>query len=88
MQPGASSASQTATDQHLASPLSPPRREAQSRVQVVMQPREPPTFSGDREQDVIAWLSRFNDFFALVPLPDEQAVAYSILQLKGNPRAW
>ena len=78
MQPEASSALQTPTDGHLASPKPPQRTEAEPQFRFTVKPREPPTFSGDGGQDVIVWLGIVNDFLELTRLPKQQAVAYII----------
>ena len=84
----ASSALQTSTDGHCANPLPPPHSDVGSQFHFTVKPKEPPTFSGDRGQDVIMWLGKVNDFLALTRLPEEQSVIYTIMLLTGNARAW
>ena len=55
---------------------------------VSIKPREPPTFSGDKGQDVTAWLHQVDDYLEFVQPDDRQAVAYVILLLTGNARCW
>jgi hypothetical protein len=57
--------------------------------QCTIKPRDPPHFSGEKGQDVITWLGMVDDYFAVTSPPTErQAVAYMILLLSGNARAW
>ena len=60
----------------------------QSQFSVHIKPREPPTFSGERGQDVVSWLRTVEDYFRLVNCTEEQRVAYLILALSGNARVW
>ena len=53
-----------------------------------MKPREPPPFSGDKGQDVVAWLHQVDDYLEFVQPDERQAVAYIILLLHGNARIW
>ena len=87
-QPEASSSSQAPTGRHCANPLPAPHSDTGSHFHFAVKPREPPTFSGDRGQDVTRWLDKVNDFLALTKLPEEQAVIYTIMLLKGNAEAW
>ena len=54
----------------------------------VIKPKDPPTFSGDKGQDVITWLGMIDDFLELTQPTEAQAVAYTIMALTGNARAW
>ena len=55
---------------------------------VSIKPREPPPFSGDKGQDVVAWLHQVDDYLEFVQPDERQAVAYIILLLHGNARVW
>ena len=55
---------------------------------VSIKPREPPAFTRDKGQDVVAWLHQVDDYLEFVQLDERQAVAYIILLLHGNARVW
>ena len=55
---------------------------------VSIKPREPPAFTGDKGQDVVAWLHQVDDYLEFVQPDEQQAVAYIILLLHGNARVW
>ena len=59
-----------------------------SRLQIQMRPKEPPSFSGKKDQDVDIWLHQIDDYFALTKPTDSDGVAYLVLQLSGFARDW
>ena len=67
-------------------PMMPPA--PSSLFNVSIKPREPPPFSGDKGQDVVAWLHQVDDYLEFVQPDERQAVAYIILLLHGNARIW
>ena len=67
-------------------PMMPPAHS--SLFNVSIKPREPPPFSGDKGQDVVAWLHQVDDYLEFVQPDERQAVAYIILLLHGNARIW
>ena len=68
-------------------PMAPPAHQS-SLFNVSIKPREPPPFSGDKGQDVVAWLHQVDDYLEFVQPDERQAVAYIILLLHGNARIW
>jgi hypothetical protein len=67
-------------------PAAPPAHT--SLFNVSIKPREPPTFSGERGQDITTWLHQVDDYLEFVQPGERQAVAYIILLLHGNARTW
>ena len=55
---------------------------------VSIKPCEPPRFTGERGQDVVAWLHQVDDYLEFVQPDERQAVAYIMLLLKDNVRLW
>ena len=55
---------------------------------VSIKPCEPPRFTGERGQDVVAWLRQVDDYLEFVQPDERQAVAYITLLLKDNARLW
>ena len=58
------------------------------RLQIQMRPKEPPAFSGKKDQDVEIWLHQVDDYFALTKPTDADGVAYLVLMLQGFARDW
>ena len=58
------------------------------RLQIQMKPKEPPTFTGRKDQDVDIWLHQVEDYFALTKPSDEDGVAYLVLLLSHFARDW
>ena len=58
------------------------------RLQIQMKPKEPPMFTGKKDQDVDIWLHQVEDYFALTKPSDEDGVAYLVLMLQGFARDW
>ena len=58
------------------------------RLQIQMRPKEPPAFSGKKDQDVDIWLHQVDDYFALTKPTDADGVAYLVLMLQGFARDW
>ena len=55
---------------------------------VSIKPCEPPRFTGERGQDIVAWLHQVDDYLEFVQPDERQAVAYITLLLKDNARLW
>ena len=60
----------------------------ESLFNVSIKPPEPPAFTGDRDQDIVSWLTMVKDYLALVQPSEQQAVSYVILRLQKNARCW
>ena len=58
------------------------------RLQIQMRPKEPPMFTGKKDQDVDIWLHQVDDYFALTKPTDADGVAYLVLMLQGFARDW
>ena len=58
------------------------------RLQIQMKPKEPPMFTGRKDQDVDIWLHQVEDYFALTKPSDDDGVAYLVLMLSGFARDW
>ena len=65
--------------------MAPPVHQS-SLFNVSIKPREPPPFSGDKGQDVVAWRHQVDDYLEFVQPDERQAMAYIILLLHGNAR--
>ena len=59
-----------------------------ARLQIQMRPKEPPVFTGKKDQDVDIWLHQVDDYFALTKPTDADGVAYLVLMLQGFARDW
>ena len=70
-------------------PMWPMGQPAQSSLfNVSIKPCEPPRFTGERGQDIVAWLHQVDDYLEFVQPDERQAVAYITLLLKDNARLW
>jgi len=58
------------------------------RLQIQMRPKEPPVFTGRKDQDVDTWLHQVEDYFELTKPSDQDGVAYLVLLLTGFARDW
>ena len=67
--------------------MTPPPAQS-SLFNVSIKPCEPPRFTGERGQDVVAWLHQVDDYLEFVQPDERQAVAYITLLLKDNARLW
>ena len=59
-----------------------------SAFQVVMKPREPPTFAGKVSEDIELWLYTVRAYFRTVAAPEEQKVGYTLTMLQDAAREW
>ena len=88
-QPGVQYSQQPQRSWQFSQPMMPMATPAHpSLFNVSIKPREPPPFSGDKGQDVVAWLHQVDDYLEFVQPDERQAVAYIILLLHGNARIW
>ena len=57
-------------------------------LDVVITPRDPPTFSGRTQDDVEMWVGQVSNFFRLVGGPPQKQVAYASTLLQGAAHTW
>ena len=55
---------------------------------VKIKPRQPPTFSGRVEEDVVTWTMQVRNYLSLISSSDEQQVAYTSTLLQGAAIDW
>jgi hypothetical protein len=56
--------------------------------QVVIKPDKPANFSGRRNESVDSWLFQFQQYFALVPVPEDQQAFFAATFFKDNAALW